>query len=90
MRDVDGVRAFAFILDHDDALDECVANIVFICTADVWDEATSLACRTALSAAWEALSPLNVVPNLHCRTRSEHAELSRREPVWTLIGATGL
>lgn len=88
MREVDGVRAFAFILDYDDAFGDCVANIVFICGAAVWDEATSLACQAARSAAWEALSPLKVVPNLHCRTTSEHAELSRREPAWTMISST--
>ena len=90
MREVDGVRAFAFTLDYDDAFDDCVANIVFICGAAVWNEATSLACQAARSDAWDALSPLNVVPNLPCRTTSEHAELSRREPVWTVISATGL
>lgn len=90
MREVDGVRAIAFILDYDDAFDERVVNIVFICSAAAWDEATSLACQAARSAAWEALNPLQMVPNLHCRTACEHAELSRREPVWTMIGTTEL
>lgn len=85
MHEVDGVRACEFILTYDVKFDECVANVALILDEAEWNEAASLACESARAAAWEALSPLGVVPNLLCRTASEHADLKRREPVWTPI-----
>jgi hypothetical protein len=85
MHEVDGVRACEFILTYDDKFDECVANVALILDEAEWNEAASLACESARAAAWEALSPLGVVPNLLCRTASEHADLKQREPVWTPI-----
>lgn len=88
MHEVDGVRACELILTYDDKFDECLANVVLILNEAEWNEAASLACEAARAAAWEALSPLSVVPNLLFRTAGEHAELKGREPVWTAIDSS--
>ena len=90
MHEVDGVHACEFILTYDDKFDECVANVALILDEAEWNEAASLACESARAAAWEALSPLGVVPNLLCRTAREHADLKVREPVWTPIDPSSL
>ncbi len=90
MHEVDGVRACEYILTYDDKFNEYVANVALILDEDDWNEAASLACEAARAAAWEALSPLAVVPNLLCRTVHEHAELKVREPVWMPIDPTSV
>ncbi len=77
--------ACGLILTYDEDADEQIANVALVLDNDEWDDNATLACNAARSAAWDVLSPLNVIPSLLFRTRSEHEEFSKSEPPWLAI-----
>jgi hypothetical protein len=77
--------ACGLILTYDEDADEQIANVALVLDYDQWDDNATQACNAARSAAWIALSPLNVIPSLLCRTRAEHEEFSKSEPPWLAI-----
>lgn len=77
--------AFGLILSYDEDADEQIANVVVVLGSDKWDDSAMKAYNAARAAAWDALSPLTVIPSLLFRTRAEHAEFSKSEPAWLAI-----
>lgn len=80
-----GVTACDLIVDFDESTESYVANVALVLDQDVWNDATLSTYEHARTVAWEALSPLDVIPNLLCRTREEHARLKLSEPAWEPI-----
>jgi hypothetical protein len=77
--------ACGLILTYDEDADEQIANVALVLDYAEWDEKATQACNVARSSAWDALSPLSVIPSLLCRTRAEHEEFSKSEPPWLAI-----
>jgi hypothetical protein len=77
--------ACGLILTYDEDADEQIANVVLVLGSDKWDDNAMKAYNAARAAAWDALSPLSVIPSLLFRTRAEHTEFSKSEPAWLAI-----
>ena len=75
--------ACGLILTYDDEADEQIANVALVLNNAEWSDAATEAFDQARASAWAALSPLNVIPMLLCRTRAEHTEFSKSEPHWS-------
>lgn len=84
-----GLTACALIMGYDDDTEQAVAHVALILAFDEWTDEAIAACDRANSAAWDALAPLGVVPNLLCRLRSEHKALEASEPAWLPIADAG-
>jgi hypothetical protein len=80
-----GLTACALIMGFDAETEQAVAHVALILAFDEWTPDALNACELANSAAWDALAPLDVVPNLLCRTRPEHEALRGSEPQWLPI-----
>jgi hypothetical protein len=80
-----GLTACGLIIGFDEATDQVVAHVALVLNFEVWSEAALSACDRACSAAWIALSPLDIVPNLLCRLAEEHKILKVSEPEWREI-----
>jgi hypothetical protein len=85
----DGLTACAVIMDFDEDTAQAVAHVALILDFDEWTAEAVASCELANSAAWDALSPLGVVPNLLCRLHSEHVALQVSEPAWLPIADVG-
>jgi hypothetical protein len=70
------------IMGYDDDTEQVVAHVALVLDDDHWSPEATEAYEAASSAAWLALSPLEVVPILLSRTRAEHAEFLKSEPGW--------
>lgn len=79
------LAACGLILTYDEDADEQIANVALVLSYETWTEDATRACDAARASAWTALAPLNVIPNLLCRTRAEHEEFSKTEPQWLPI-----
>jgi hypothetical protein len=81
----DDLVACGLILTYDEDADEQIANVALVLDYEAWTQGATQACEAARTSAWAALAPLNVIPNLLCRTRAEHEEFSKSEPQWLPI-----
>lgn len=79
------LAACGLILTYDEDADEQIANVALVLEYPEWTEAANRACDEARASAWAVLAPLNVIPNLLCRTSAEHEEFSKSEPQWLPI-----
>jgi hypothetical protein len=85
MRIPSGLTACGLILAFDETIEAYIAHVAMVLSYDEWTDDAVEACEQARSAAWDALAPLEVTPNLLYRTRKEHAEFQLTEPQWTPI-----
>ena len=84
-----GLTACALIMGYDAETEQAVAHVALILAFDEWTEDAIAACELANSSAWDALAPLDVVPNLLCRIRPEHEALQPLEPEWLPVADAG-
>ena len=84
-----GLNACALIMGYDAETEQAIAHVALILAFDEWTDEAVASCELANAAAWDALAPLDVVPNLLCRIRPEHAELQGLEPNWLPIADAG-
>jgi hypothetical protein len=78
----DGLTACELLIDFDDTTERVIAHVALILKQDSWNEDAVKACEAARAKTWDALEPFDVVPNLLCRTRAEHAAFKETEPQW--------
>jgi hypothetical protein len=81
----DKLTLFGVIMGYDDDTEQVVAHVALVLDYGEWTPEAIEACESASSAAWLALSPLEVVPNLLFRTRAEHEQFRKSEPGWILV-----
>ncbi len=84
-----GLTACALIMGYDSETEQAVAHVALILAFEEWTTDAIAACEQANSAAWDALAPLDVVPNLLCRIRPEHEAVKGLEPNWLPIADAG-
>jgi hypothetical protein len=81
----EGLTACELAIGYDESTEQLIAHVALVLKYDDWNNNAIAACELARSAAWDALASTDVVPNLLCRTATEHAELRMSEPQWLPI-----
>ncbi len=80
-----GVSACEYQLAFDDDTNMPVIRIAMILSSTNWDSEAVSACEAATKAAWEILPRYGYVPDVICRTASEHAS-ARGNERWERAG----
>lgn len=80
-----GVSACEYQLAFDADTSMPVLRVAMILESAVWDTDAVQACESATTAAWEILAPFGYIPDVICRTLTEH-EKARGDERWERSG----